>query len=293
MRHVAPGRQAGPIAPALDARARRRWDAAAGGAVAVVVLAAAILPAVTQDPAYHDFAERRLLLGIPNALDVLSNLAFTLAGALGLRAALRPGAFPDPRARPAWIVLFGAVLATSAGSVFYHLAPASPRLVWDRLPMAVGFAALVAALAGDRFGAAAGRRLLPRAVLAGLAAVGWWWLGDADGRGNLLPYLAVQLGSLAAIPLLLVGRPRAAGPRAPWLAALGLYVLAKVLEDHDRAVLAALGVSGHTLKHLVAAGAIGVLAREVARRGRYRAGGTGADGGGTRSSMLEKSGGAT
>lgn len=271
MQQVAPERQGGARPTgSSDARARRRWDAATAAALGVAVLAVALLPAVTQDPAYHQFADRRLLGRVPNALDVLSNLAFTLVGALGLRAALRPGAFPDPRARAAWVVLFAAVLATSAGSVWYHLAPTSTRLVWDRLPMAVGFTALVAALVGDRFGAEAGRRLLPRAVLAGVAAVGWWWLGDGDGRGNLVPYLAVQLGALAAIPLLLVGRPGAAGPRAPWLAALGLYVLAKVLEDHDGAVLVALGVSGHTLKHLVAAGAIGALALEVSRRGRPR-----------------------
>ena len=243
-----------------------RWDAGLVGAIALVALAAAALPPVLQDPAYHAFADRRALWRVPNALDVLSNVAFALVGARGLRAALRRGAFADPRARLPWIVLFTAVLATALGSAWYHLAPTSERLVWDRLPMAVGFMALVAALVGDRFGSAAGRRLLPRAVLAGVAAVGWWVLGEARGQGNLLPYLVVQLGSLAAIPLLLAGRPRAAGPRGPWLVALGLYVVAKVLEHRDRAVLAAVGVSGHTLKHLVAAAAIGVLAREVSRR---------------------------
>ena len=279
------------------ARARRWGDAAAAAAAALVAVAAAVLPAVVQDPAYHQFADRRILWHIPNAFDVVSNLAFTLAGALGLRAALRPEAFPDRRARDAWIVMFGAVVATSAGSAWYHLAPTSPRLFWDRLPMAIGFMALVAVLAGERFGAEVGRALLPRAILAGVAAVVWWALGDIAGRGNLLPYLAVQLGSLAAIPALLVGRRRAAGPRAPFVAALGLYVLAKLFEDHDRAVFAAAGVSGHTLKHLVAAAAIGVLAAEVSRRGRQRVGAIGGasaagDGSGSRSSMLEKSFGA-
>ena len=89
---------------------------------------------------------------------------------------------------------------------------------------------------------------------------------DGAGQGNLLPYLVVQAGAVAAVPLLLVGRPREARPRAPWLAALALYVVAKALEDHDRAVFLAVGVSGHTLKHLVAAGAIGVLALELRRR---------------------------
>lgn len=260
-------------------------DGAFVAALAVAAALAALLPAVTQDPGYHRFIDRRLLAGVPNALNVLSNAAFALAGVAGLWWTLDPRALADRRARPAWLTLFGAVLATAAGSAWYHLEPDSARLVWDRLPMAVAFMALVAVLAGERFGAGAGRWLLPRLVLAGVASVWWWQAGDAAGGGNLLPYAAVQGGALLAVPVLLVRRPREAGPRAPWLAALGLYVAAKVLEVEDAAVFAIAGVSGHTLKHLAAAAAIGVLALELRRRARgYRPAARGAC-----SSMLEKS----
>jgi hypothetical protein len=255
-------------AAAEPAGAGWTWDALLGAVAALVALAAALLPAVPQDPAYHLFADRRTLLGIPNALNVLSNAGFAIAGPAGLAAALRRGAFPDRRARAAWLVLFAAVTATAVGSTMYHLAPHDDGLVCDRLPMAVGFMALVSALVGERFGAAAGRRLLARLALAGVATVAWWYLGELRGHGNLLPYLVVQVGALAAIPVLLAGRRALAAPRAPWFAALALYVLAKVLEVYDAPVLAALGVSGHTLKHLAAAAAIGVLAGEVWRRGR-------------------------
>jgi thiazole synthase ThiGH ThiG subunit len=134
--------------------------------------------------------------------------------------------------------------------------------------MAAAFMALVAALAGERFGAAVGRRLLWRLVAAGVATVVWWGARDGQGQGNLLPYYVVQVGAVAAVPLLLVGRPREAGPRAPWGVALVLYVVAKALEDHDRAVFDTLGVSGHTLKHLAAAAAIGALVLELRRRAR-------------------------
>jgi hypothetical protein len=231
---------------------------------ALLVLAiTAVLPEVRQDQGYHVFADRRILLGVPNALDVLSNAAFAVVGAQGLSLALRPGAFADPRERPAWLVLFAAVGLTSLGSAYYHLAPSDARLVWDRLPMAAGFMALVAALLGERFGVAVGRHLLGRLVLAGIATVAYW-----DLTGNLLPYLLVQYGTMAAIPLMLAGRPARAGPATPWIAALVLYAAAKVLETNDGRVFLALGVSGHTLKHLVAAAAIGVLALEIRRRGR-------------------------
>jgi hypothetical protein len=133
--------------------------------------------------------------------------------------------------------------------------------------------ATAAILVGERFGALAGRQLLPRLVLAGVASAAWWDHGlRQGGGGNLFPYLVVQFGTMAALPLLLLGRRSAvAGPRAPFVVALVLYVVAKVLEDHDRAVFVVVGVSGHTLKHLVAAAAIGVLALEVRRRERVAA----------------------
>ena len=255
--HAAPGR----TAPGAS------WDLLLAVIAAVVALLSALLPSIPQDQAYHHFADGRTLLGIPNALDVLSNVAFAVVGAAGVAAALRRGAVPDRRARAAWLVLFGAVALTSAGSALYHLAPSDDGLVWDRIPMAIGFMALVAVLAGERFGVAVGRHLLPRLVFLGVASVAWWYLGTLGGAGNLLPYLVVQFGALAAIPALLAGRHALPGPRAPWFAALALYVLAKALEVRDAAVLAVLGVSGHTLKHLVAAAAIGVLAAELWRRG--------------------------
>jgi hypothetical protein len=132
-------------------------------------------------------------------------------------------------------------------------------------------------------------------VLLGVASVAWWYLGALGGAGNLLPYLVVQFGALASIPALLAGRHALPGPRAPWFAALALYLLAKALELGDAAVLAVLGVSGHTLKHLAAAAAIGVLAAELWRRGNVarKAAAHRPAAAGLPSSMLEKSRGGT
>ena len=55
-------------------------------AVAGVYLFVAPIP---QDLLYHNFADRRPMLGIPRVGDVLSNAPFTLAGLLGLGALYR------------------------------------------------------------------------------------------------------------------------------------------------------------------------------------------------------------
>lgn len=235
----------------------------AGGA-ALVALAVLLLPAVPQPPEYHRFADRRALAGVPNALDVLSSFAFVAAGSLGLLVLRgRPGAALGP-GRSAWRVLFWGVAATGLGSAGYHLAPANGTLVWDRLPMAVGFMALLCALVSERVDAELGRRLLAPLVLAGVASVAYWYEGELRGAGNLVPYAIVQYGSLAVIPVVLLAGPREG--RGGWLVALGLYGVSKGLEALDGPVYALLGVSGHTLKHLVAAAGIAWLARMLARR---------------------------
>src|SRR3990170_1230447 len=54
----------------------RVWIIVGIGLAAIVTVL--FLPPIPQDPAYHDFADRRPFLGIPNALNVLSNAPFVL-----------------------------------------------------------------------------------------------------------------------------------------------------------------------------------------------------------------------
>lgn len=239
------------------------------GAAAAALAVALATPRFAQDPAYHAFADARALAGIPNAADVLSNVAFLAAGLLGLRAVRRHRArFLDDRERAPWNALFAAVVGIAAGSAVYHLAPSNGTLVLDRLPMSLGFMALLAAMIAERVDVRAGARLLLPLLATGAASVLWWWASELAGAGDLRPYALVQAFALASVPLLVAaGAPRYTG--APWLlGALALYGVAKLAEARDGAILAATGgaVSGHTLKHLVAAAAIGLLAVMLARR---------------------------
>jgi len=49
----------------------------------MIAIAFVVRP-IAQDPAYHDFADQRSMLGIPNAPNVLSNIARTSAASSAL-----------------------------------------------------------------------------------------------------------------------------------------------------------------------------------------------------------------
>lgn len=235
------------------------------GAAAVAVFA---FPRIPQNPAYHDFADQRTIAGIPNSLNVLSNIPFAVIGVLGLWLIGSGRArFADSRERVIYSVFFLAVAATGIGSSYYHLAPDTPRLLWDRLPMSVGFMSLLAAMIAERISVRAGWRLFWPLVIAGIASLVWWRWTEQAARGDLRPYGLVQFDGLLAVLLLLaLFPPRYTRQDLLWWMA-GLYGAAKILEAADRAVWA-LGqaVSGHTIKHLAAASATACVAGFVARR---------------------------
>lgn len=237
-------------------------------ALAVLATAAVILllPPIAQSPSYHHFADGRAIFGVPNAADVLSNLGFLLAGLAGLVACARRE-FPERRL---YAVFFASAVLVCLGSGYYHLAPDDDRLVWDRLPMTIGFMSLLAAVVAERIDLAWGRRLLAPLSLLGLASVLYWKWSEDQGAGDLRPYALVQFLSFALIVhALLAFRGRPGGARLFW-AGIGWYALAKLCEALDRPIFAATGerLSGHTLKHLAAAAGFACVVAIVRARPR-------------------------
>jgi hypothetical protein len=227
------------------------------GAVLAMFL---FVPPIPQTQLYHLFADRRPWMGIPNFGNVASNLAFSLVGAAGLGAMWR-GWFGtcriDEGASMPFAYFFVGVAFVGPGSAWYHLHPTNATLFWDRLPMTVAFMALLAAVLSDRISrkwtARGGLNLL---VAVGIASLLWWDIGESWGAGDLRAYALVQFWPVVLIPLVLWLFPQGRYVRGRYVAAaFGFYLVAKLLEHYDQGVLTMTGgiVSGHTLKHLVAA----------------------------------------
>jgi hypothetical protein len=221
-----------------------------------------LLPPIAQDPEYHFFADRRAFLGIPNCLDVASNLPFAAVGLAGLLFLLRRGSpttdsFVCDRERWFYILLFVGVALTSAGSTYYHLEPSNERLVWDRLPMTIGFMSIFAAVIAERISLRWGMILLAPLIAIGAASVLYWRMTEAAGAGDLRLYGLVQFYPLLAIPLIIWLFPPRYTRTSTLAGALAFYVLAKLLEVLDKAIFSVGGiVSGHSLKHVAAAAGV-------------------------------------
>jgi hypothetical protein len=220
-----------------------------------------LIAPIPQDPAYHHFVDTRTLFGVRNFWDVVSNVAFLVVGISGLARTGRLAA-PDLRAEYATFCI--GVIAVAFGSGYYHLTPATPTLVWDRLPMAVAFMALFSAVLRDRTSLNRGGALLWPLVALGVASVLYWAWTEANGRGDLRPYALVQFLPLVLMPLLLLFY-RGTRQSEPWLwGTFAAYGLAKVSEYFDAPIYQAVGLSGHTIKHLLSA--VAVLLATVALR---------------------------
>lgn len=153
------------------------------------------------------------------------------------------------------------------GSAYYHWQPDNATLLWDRLPIAIGIMALLAAMLVERVDVKLGLKLLPVLVLLGAASVIYWYWSEQQGAGNLNFYIVIQFYSLLLIVLLSLILPSGYTYDNAFLKAIGLYALAKVAEMLDQQLFS-LGqiVSGHTLKHLIAALAIWWIVRMLQKR---------------------------
>jgi hypothetical protein len=234
-------------------------------AALVAVVASFAFPPIPQPLAYHLFADHRSFWAIPNCLNVLSNIPFVVVGWLGLSAtfshkAHQKGAFADPWERWPYAALFAGVALTTLGSGYYHLAPTNARLVWDRLPMSVGFMGLLTALLGERVSLSLSRVIFGPLLATGAASVAYWYWSELQSAGDLRFYLLVQFGSLLVIVLLLALYPARYPGTRYLVAGLMAYAAAKGFELADHEIFA-LGhvVSGHTMKHLAAASGVACL----------------------------------
>lgn len=218
----------------------------------VAVAYSASLEPIPQKQTYHQFADTSAFGGVPNLFNVASNLVFVIVGIAGFYR-LKNQAFSP--AVNIWRFMFISVVLVGLGSTWYHLNPTNESLFWDRLPMSVGFASMIAGICADRICCKTGCRICVPLIIFSMATVIYWIYTENAGTGDLRPYLMLQYLSIALIPVIIVLYPQSLELNRPYLLLWGFYVIAKLCELYDSSIYEGTGrlLSGHTLKHLAAA----------------------------------------
>lgn len=202
---------------------------------------------ITQPQSYHDFADKRALFGIPNAMDVLTNVFFLFVGALGLFEILNHQ--ETLLTKKSWFWFFLSIIIIAPGSTYYHWSPNDETLLWDRLPMSMGFMAMYVALCSEHIDLRVEKGLYP-ALITGLFSVLIWVISS-----DLRFYFTVQFSTFVTVPLVLALFPSRYSNKFYYIVALMFYALAKFVEVKDYEIFDSTNhlMSGHSLKHILAA----------------------------------------
>jgi len=187
------------------------------------------------------------MFGIPNFHNVISNIPFLLIGIIGSIFCYRK---MTGSSQMAWLIFFMGIALVALGSAYYHLEPGNERLLWDRLPMTIGFMGLFAALLGELAEPRLTRLLLLPLVAVGIGSVLIWHWND-----DLRLYVWVQFMPLLVIPALLMLYRKPYSHLYLLVLALVFYLLAKLLEAFDAQIFSLLQyeMAGHAIKHVFAA----------------------------------------
>lgn len=227
----------------------------------LVVVVAMLLPPIPQPAEYHQFADRRNFFGIPNFGDVLSNLVFLFSGGAGLlflwhnhRRSSQTVFRNRNESVPYW-VFFSSVASVTFGSIYYHWSPDIDHLLWDRLPIGIAIAALLSATLVDRINPTIGLSVLPLLVILAVCSVLYWYWTERQGAGNLNFYIVMQFYTILLIVWISVRYASRYTHANGIFQVIALYAVAKAAEmlDHQIFLWSDGWISGHTLKHLIAA----------------------------------------
>lgn len=219
----------------------------------MAVIAVSFVSPISQSLDYHNFADTNSFIGIPNALNVISNLAFIL---VGLYAIVLVSKNKRSLYKFYWSALIYSIgiVFVGLGSGYYHWTPDNDSLLFDRLPMTIAFMAFYSMIISAFINPSSGLKLLPWLLVAGGLSV-WYWIATEEiGKGDLRWYALIQFLPMILIAVILALFELKDRNKSLVFSVMGWYFIAKLLEFIDSQVYEMTHfVSGHSLKHIFAA----------------------------------------
>ncbi|RJV00627.1 MAG: hypothetical protein DWC06_06080 [Candidatus Poseidoniales archaeon] len=216
---------------------------------ASILIAIAYGP-IEQPQSYHNFADNREFLSIPNTLDVMSNIVIVFPGIMGLLLVKERSqkSLLSEDEISIHITLFSGMILTFAGSVWFHLDPNDSTLFWDRLGMSVVIGSCISLLIHDMWDRNIVAKIhIPILVLSILSVVSWTIFDD------LRFYFIIKHHPFVLLPILMYFGQSIYDNVSGYIKGLSMFVLATIFEFTDLRIFELTGfISGHTMKHIFA-----------------------------------------
>lgn len=214
------------------------------------IISLLFIGAIPQNLNYHDFADDRMIFGIPNFWNVITNLPFAFVGIYGLMVVRNSN---ERQVKQICFTLFTAFVLLTFGSSFYHESPDNRTLVLDRIPMVIIFMSFFALIIYDRIGNKIGYKTFIFLNVIGIITVLYWYLSERTGNGDLRWYGMVQFFPIIAIPLILFLYKSPFNHSKEVIPIFIFFGLAKLAETFDNEIFHMLNnmISGHSIKHLL------------------------------------------
>lgn len=231
----------------------------------ILILFTFLLPALPQNLDYHNFADCRKLFCIPNFANVVSNIFFLIVGIYGLiylKQNKQNKFIVSSEKYPFYAIFIGLIL-TAFGSAFYHWNPNNFTLFWDRASMTIVAMGFLSMLLSDRISPKFGLISIIPLLIVGLVSVIGWEYSEFIGKGDLRFYFFITYYPIVMLPILLFFFPSRYTGSYYITEAVIWYALAKTTELFDKPIynITHSIISGHTIKHILAATAIYSLIR--------------------------------
>lgn len=190
----------------------------------LAIIASPFVLSIVRTPAFHLYPDSRTAL-------VLSNVPFLIVAALS-------------RGAP-WFLRVS-VAAIAIGSGAYHASPGDELLALDWAPIGLTLMLFAATVVDLRVAFV----LAPALALGSIAY--WLATGGTRSGGNMAPYVVLQAAGVFVPPFIALIAP--CRVRASWLfVGVACFMLARAAAAYDRQLLEAIGLSGHSIKHIIAA----------------------------------------
>ena len=234
--------------------------------LSTLIFIALLYGKVEQPQSYYQFADDRTFFGIPNGLDVMSNLAIVypaIIGLLFLQDRRESGfQYRDPIEPVIYYSLFIGFALTFLGSIWFHLNPNDSTLVWDRLGMSVIMACYCSLIIADMYSIDLAKQIhYPLIAIGSLSIIYWHFSGD------LRFYFIFKLQPLILVFILIKFGKKVYDRSEDYLVSMLLIGIATLMENVDEGVFESLVIiSGHTLKHIFAGASLWWVMRMIQTR---------------------------